>query len=69
LKSMLMRTGDRELVEASPMDRIWGVGFGEKNAESQRERWGLNLLGKALMEARSRIIEEGKGKGDTEGNA
>jgi ribA/ribD-fused uncharacterized protein len=60
LKSMLMETGDRELVEASPMDRIWGVGFGEKNAESQRARWGLNLLGKALMRARDRIREDGQ---------
>ena len=60
LKGMLMGTGDRELVEASPMDKIWGIGFGEKNAESQRARWGLNLLGKALMRARERIREEEK---------
>jgi len=60
LKGMLLKTGDRELVEASPMDRIWGVGFGERNAEGQRARWGLNLLGKALMRARERIREEEK---------
>ncbi|KAH8808161.1 hypothetical protein F5884DRAFT_857704 [Xylogone sp. PMI_703] len=58
LKQKLLATGKRELVEASPMDRIWGVGFGEKNAGSQRHRWGLNLLGKALMEARERIRKE-----------
>lgn len=58
LKGMLMETGDRELVEASPMDRIWGVGFGEKNAEAQRARWGLNLLGKALTRAREKIRED-----------
>ena len=58
LKAMLLTTGDREIVEASPMDKIWGVGFGEKNAEAQRHRWGLNLLGKALMRARERIREE-----------
>lgn len=55
LKEKLLATEDRELIEASPMDRIWGIGFGAKNAESQRHRWGLNLLGKALMEARERI--------------
>lgn len=60
LKGILMETGDRELVEASPMDRIWGVGFGEKNAEAQRARWGLNLLGKALMRARERIRQDAK---------
>ncbi|MBE3042418.1 NADAR family protein, partial [Candidatus Bathyarchaeota archaeon] len=49
LRAALLGTGEREIVEASPMDRIWGVGFGAKNAGSRRERWGLNLLGKALM--------------------
>ncbi|KAG0649861.1 Riboflavin biosynthesis intermediates N-glycosidase [Hyphodiscus hymeniophilus] len=58
LKQILLGTGDRELVEASPMDKIWGIGFEEKNAERQRARWGLNLLGKALMRARERIREE-----------
>ncbi|EEP81506.1 conserved hypothetical protein [Uncinocarpus reesii 1704] len=58
LRAQLLATGDRELVEASPRDRIWGVGFGAKNAEAQRHRWGLNLLGKALMEVRDRIRNE-----------
>lgn len=61
LKAMLLATGDRELVEASPRDRIWGVGFGAKNAGNMRERWGLNLLGKALMVTRERLLEEGRG--------
>lgn len=58
LKQLLLQTGDRELVEASPMDRVWGVGFGAKKAEENRHRWGLNLLGKALMEVRERIRRE-----------
>jgi len=58
MKSRLLETGDRELVEASPRDRIWGVGFDEKDAEGSREHWGLNLLGKALTRARQRIREE-----------
>ncbi|KAG9233527.1 hypothetical protein BJ875DRAFT_425733 [Amylocarpus encephaloides] len=57
-REILLGTGARELVEASPRDRIWGVGFGEKNAESKRERWGCNLLGKCLMKVRQRIMEE-----------
>lgn len=61
----LDETGERELVEASPRDRIWGVGFGEANAEKMRGRWGLNLLGKALMAARKRLREEeNAGKAD-----
>ncbi|KJA26909.1 hypothetical protein HYPSUDRAFT_63676 [Hypholoma sublateritium FD-334 SS-4] len=58
LKAKLLATGDKVIVEASPRDRIWGVGFGEKNALNQRDRWGLNLLGKALQETRRTIREE-----------
>lgn len=65
----LKATGDRELVEASPRDRIWGVGFGEKNAEKMRERWGLNLLGKALMTIRKRLREEKEEKDGEKGEA
>ncbi|KAL2375180.1 hypothetical protein RJ035_006789 [Blastomyces gilchristii] len=58
LKAKLLATRDRELVEASPRDRIWGVGFGAKNAGVRRKNWGLNLLGKALMEVKERIRKE-----------
>lgn len=55
----LLGTGDRELVEASPMDRIWGIGFGPAKANTRnRHKWGMNLLGQALMEARRRLMEE-----------
>lgn len=77
LRERLLATGERELVEASPTDRIWGIGFGEARARAGtvgRERWGLNLLGKVLMEVRGllregesgRREEEGKGKGKEE---
>lgn len=62
LKRWLLATEERELVEASPMDRIWGVGFAEKNAGANRHRWGQNLLGKALMVVRTRLREEEKAK-------
>ncbi|KAJ8111943.1 hypothetical protein OPT61_g5586 [Boeremia exigua] len=58
MRGWLLETGERELVEASPMDRIWGVGFTEKNAAANRHRWGQNLLGKALMEVRTRLRKE-----------
>ncbi|KAK1496702.1 oxidoreductase family protein [Colletotrichum cuscutae] len=59
LRKKLLATGDRELVEASPMDRIWGIGFSpDKAPGSDRGRWGLNLLGKILMEVRTVLREE-----------
>lgn len=61
LKQKLLATCNRELVEASPRDRIWGVGFGAKNAGANRSGWGLNLLGKALMETRERLLTEEAG--------
>lgn len=52
-------TGEKEIVEASPLDRVWGIGFGEKRAlEVGKERWGLNLLGLALMDVRRILREE-----------
>ena len=60
LRKMLLETGDRLLVEASPYDRIWGIGYGAANAEANRGNWGGNLLGKALMRVRDRLqAEEG----------
>ena len=56
LKALLLATGDRELVEASPRDRIWGIGFAPAKApSSDRKKWGANLLGKALMSVREEL--------------
>ncbi|EWY91299.1 hypothetical protein FOYG_08451 [Fusarium oxysporum NRRL 32931] len=60
LAAMLISTGDRELVEASPFDRVWGVGFKAADADAARDLWGENLLGKELMEVR-RILKERRG--------
>ena len=57
LREMLLATGEREIVEASPYESIWGIGFTERDAEGMREHWGENLLGKALMEVRSELRE------------
>ncbi|KAI5787206.1 hypothetical protein EDC01DRAFT_617646 [Geopyxis carbonaria] len=58
LRGKLLETGGREIVEASPRDRVWGIGFGAVRAGSVRERWGRNLLGVALEEVRGRLREE-----------
>ncbi|MFG3036320.1 MULTISPECIES: NADAR family protein [unclassified Streptomyces] len=57
LTGFLLGTGNRVLVEASPVDRIWGIGLAADDPRAQDPaRWrGLNLLGFALMEARDRL--------------
>lgn len=63
LRGFLLATGDRVLVEASPRDRIWGIGLAANDERAQDPaRWrGLNLLGFALMEARERLRMEAAG--------
>lgn len=54
LGSYLKQTGSRVLVEASPVDRIWGIGLAQDDARAHDPNlWrGLNLLGFALMRVR-----------------
>lgn len=57
LQRQLLDTGDHVLVEASPLDRLWGVGLAVSNpAHADPLRWrGQNLLGFALMVVRARL--------------
>lgn len=57
LGDYLRHTGTRILVEASPVDRIWGTGLAANDARAtDPARWpGLNLLGFALMAVRARL--------------
>lgn len=57
LRDYLLATGDAVLVEASPRDRIWGIGMSATNPNATiPARWrGRNLLGFALMQARARL--------------
>jgi ribA/ribD-fused uncharacterized protein len=57
LGGFLRATGERVLVEASPVDRIWGIGLAAADARAtDPERWrGLNLLGFALMAVRRHL--------------
>lgn len=54
LNEYLMRTGSRIIVEASPVDDIWGIGLAQDHANvNDPNLWkGLNLLGFALMQVR-----------------
>ncbi|HYX32000.1 MAG TPA: NADAR family protein, partial [Oligoflexus sp.] len=60
LRLYLLQTGDKILVEASPYDRIWGIGMGREHPHASNPlRWeGENLLGFALMEVRRRLRED-----------
>jgi ribA/ribD-fused uncharacterized protein len=54
LGQFLKQTGSRVLVEASPVDRIWGIGLAQDDEKANNPNlWrGLNLLGFALMRVR-----------------
>ncbi|WP_329569832.1 NADAR family protein [Streptomyces sp. NBC_01361] len=72
LREFLLGTGERSemgvppaegwgsvLVEASPLDRVWGIGLAaDAEAAGDPRRWrGPNLLGFALMAARERLAD------------
>ncbi len=60
-RAYLLSTNDRVLVEASPFDRIWGIGLAATDQRAQNPLlWnGLNLLGFALMHARAQLASAG----------
>lgn len=57
LKKFLKGTGERIIVEASPVDPIWGIGLAHdfKGIENPHHWRGENLLGFALMEVRDAL--------------
>jgi hypothetical protein len=59
LRAFLLGTKKKVLVEASPSDRVWGIGLAEDDTRAANPlAWrGLNLLGFALMTARARLSE------------
>ncbi|MFE0457635.1 NADAR family protein [Kitasatospora sp. NPDC058965] len=59
LRAYLLGTGNRVLVEASPLDRVWGIGLAaDDERAADPARWpGLNLLGFALMQARAELTD------------
>lgn len=54
LNDFLLGTADRVIVEASPVDSVWGIGLAQdsKMIDNPYTWRGENLLGFALMEAR-----------------
>jgi ribA/ribD-fused uncharacterized protein len=58
LKSYLISTHPKVLVEASPVDPVWGIGLASDDVRAQDPtQWlGRNLLGFALMETRQQLM-------------
>lgn len=57
LGELLMATGDRTIVEASPEDRIWGIGLRPNDPDAQDPaKWrGRNWLGAAIVQVRDEL--------------
>ena len=57
-KEILKDTENRMLVEASPLDNIWGIGMAEndKGVENPINWKGLNLLGQAINLVKQEIL-------------
>lgn len=60
LADKLKSTNDSIIVEASPVDFVWGIGMAidNKNILNQDKWLGKNLLGKALMLVRLKMFNQ-----------
>jgi ribA/ribD-fused uncharacterized protein len=59
LKQILLNTKNKIIVEASPYDKIWGVGLGKNDPKIlDPKNWkGTNWLGEAIMKVRETILQ------------
>lgn len=67
LKQQLLDTIGTRLVEASPYDKIWGIGYREDDYRAHDPSlWnGLNLLGEVLDDVRAALIKQDELNGTT----
>ena len=59
LKMLLLSTGNEQICEASPLDRIWGIGLSTATLDYRDPtKWrGQNLLGQVLINLREAYKE------------
>jgi ribA/ribD-fused uncharacterized protein len=55
LRRRLLATAPLRLYEASPKDRVWGIGYSADALPADESLYGQNLLGKALEEVRNEL--------------
>lgn len=56
-KSVLLSTGEKQLVEVNGKDTIWGIGLyaNDPRVLDEKQWRGQNLLGKVLMRVREEL--------------
>lgn len=57
MRDFLVNTGNADLYEAAPNDKIWGIGISVKDAKAGKQHNGLNQLGRCLMAARAALTD------------
>jgi ribA/ribD-fused uncharacterized protein len=64
LKEKLIRTGNKQLAEASPFDRVWGTGLKKSDPRSlDKSQWlGTNWLGQEIQSVREQLKSEDLGE-------
>ena len=62
LLEKLLATGDRQIGEANPRDKYWGIGTSSETADAKDpKKWkGKNMLGVILMKLRNEFTEAKK---------
>ena len=61
LKKYLLDTNNKQLIEANPKDKYWGIGCSMHSYKAKDQKnWGKNFLGKILMAIRDEFAKQAK---------